>query len=263
MSGPRRRPLVTGRFERADDAGGHRAGEPERRADGDDGLRRPQARRSCRGRGAEAVTPFACTTAMSSAGARPTIVAGRGAAVVEQDRIAPARRGRDDVVVGQDQAVGREHDPRALAGRPADLHRAGQHVGRDRLDRPGLRVGGPLVRHGLVEGGALRGARRAADPAERDGRQGAADEARDQRQGDQREGARAAAGAGSVRRPRGSAAAPAAARVTGVPAGRGGGPRARGAPAVATLIGRRALPGAAVAALSASLAAPRPPPCPP
>jgi hypothetical protein len=109
------------------------------------------------------LTPLAWITARSVTGSRPTMLAVAVLPSLSVTEMLAATRGgvRHDVVVGEDQAVGREHDAGALTaalGR-GDLDRdhARQHRGSDRLDRAvgGRRAG--LVARALQRGAAADG----------------------------------------------------------------------------------------------------------
>ena len=111
-----RRPAVAGgqrAAQPADHAGGDRAGQAERVADGDHELADPQRRRVAEHGGRRASAPRARTTARSDSGSAPTT--STSASVPSPNTARPRGAPADDVRVGQQQPVVGDDDGRAGA----------------------------------------------------------------------------------------------------------------------------------------------------
>jgi hypothetical protein len=119
-----------GPVEGADDAGTHRAVEPERAADGEDGVADVQVVGVAERGGGEAADPVGLDD--GQVGGRVTADdggVGRRAVGEGHGQVAAVGRGRDDVVVGEDLTVLADDDARTaaaeLVGPERDRHHAG------------------------------------------------------------------------------------------------------------------------------------------
>ena len=121
--------------EGRDDARGHRGracGEPERVADGDDRVADDRERWSCRRSPAEDSATLLILMqrdVVDRVGADQRGLEALGRAGSRHRDGSPVDRGGDDVVVGDDQSVGRDDHARSLVLFPAPLHVDGDDEG--------------------------------------------------------------------------------------------------------------------------------------